>query len=129
MERELLGFAEARAYLLEALAVELGWTFSATQREYDSNQELRRRIDTAALNVSCPESRSIHPPSIETEHRIASRRGPHPTNPPTSHWHAPVALPKWRRPTMTSDTNSNSEETAVATELGRELINRLPTLT
>ena len=36
MERELLSFVEARAYLLEALAVELGWTFSATQREYDS---------------------------------------------------------------------------------------------
>ena len=36
IERELLSFVEARAYLLEALAVELGWTFSATQREYDS---------------------------------------------------------------------------------------------
>jgi len=54
MERDLLSFNEARAYLLEALDVELGWTFSATQAEYDNNQRLRRRIDTAALNVSCP---------------------------------------------------------------------------
>ena len=102
-------------------------TFSAIQRQYDTNQELRRRVDTAALNVSCPGSRSIHPPSIEAEHRIASRRGPHPTNPPTSQWHAPSrGIAEMEATTMTSDTDSNSEETAVASELGRVLINRQP---
>ena len=101
-------------------------TFSAIQRQYDTNQELRRRVDTAALNVSCPGSRSIHPPSIEAEHRIASRREPHPTNPPTSQWHAPRGIAEMEATTMTSDTDSNSEETAVASELGRVLINRQP---
>ena len=45
------------------------------------------------MGAALPLSREDHgrstPPSIETEHRIASRRGPHPTNPPTSQWHAP----------------------------------------
>ena len=65
MTREVkrdLDFNESRACLLDALAVEINMTFSAIQRQYDTNQELRRRVDTAALNVSCPGSRSIHPP-------------------------------------------------------------------
>ena len=53
-------FNEARACLLEALALEMNLTFSAVQREYESNHELRRRIDLAALDVTSPGSQSIH---------------------------------------------------------------------
>ena len=80
--------------------------FSAIQRQYDTKKKNRRRVDTAALNVSCPGSRSIHPPSIEAEHRIASRREIQPTNPPTSQWHAPRGVAEIEATTMTSDTNS-----------------------
>ena len=57
---QIPSFNEARAFLLETLAREMNLTFSAVQREYESNDELRRRIDLAALDVTSPGSQSIH---------------------------------------------------------------------
>ena len=53
-------FNEARQDLLEALAHEEGTSLLSVVREYNNNHEFKRRIDLAALNMSCPTSLSIH---------------------------------------------------------------------
>jgi hypothetical protein len=53
-------FNEARDSLLEVFAEQEGWTLFAAFQEYHSNTEFKRRIDLAALNMSCPTSHSIH---------------------------------------------------------------------
>jgi len=53
-------FNEARHGLLEALAADLETSLLTIVREYNHNDEFKRRIDIAALNISCPISNSIH---------------------------------------------------------------------
>ena len=53
-------FNEARLSLIEAFVSELGVTLLAVVQEYNRNAEFKRRIDLAALNLSCPASHAIH---------------------------------------------------------------------
>ena len=49
-----------RAALLETLAEELETTLLEVVKIYNRQPEFKRRIDLAALNMSCPISNSIH---------------------------------------------------------------------
>jgi ferritin-like metal-binding protein YciE len=55
-----ISFAEARYGLLATMAEELGEDLLAIIREYKLNAEFKRRIDLAALNMSCPTSEAVH---------------------------------------------------------------------
>ena len=99
MTREVkrdLDFNESRACLLDALAVEINMTFSAIQCQYDTNQELRRRVDTAALNV-LPRI-TVDPPPLHrgrASHRVEAGAPPKRIH-QQANGMPPVALPKWR---------------------------------
>jgi hypothetical protein len=53
-------FNEARHELLEAVAEDMETSLLTIVREYNHNDEFKRRIDMAALNISSPTSNSIH---------------------------------------------------------------------
>jgi hypothetical protein len=55
-----VSFNEARHGLLLTLAEEEGVTLYAMVREYNHNSEFKRRVDVAALNMSCPTSQALH---------------------------------------------------------------------
>jgi hypothetical protein len=57
---EDLSFDEARQALLEQLAEDMAWTLYEVVKAYNKGGELRRRVDIAALGLSCPTSQAIH---------------------------------------------------------------------
>ena len=42
------------------LAEDMAWTFYEGVKQYNKGGELKRRIDIAALGLSCPSSEAIH---------------------------------------------------------------------
>jgi hypothetical protein len=57
---EDLSFDDARQALLEQLAEDMAWTLYDVVKRYNKGGELKRRVDIAALGLSCPTSQSIH---------------------------------------------------------------------
>jgi hypothetical protein len=55
-----LSFNEVRAGLLEAYAETEGLTMLIVVREYSRNTEFKHRIDSMALDLVTPSSRTIH---------------------------------------------------------------------
>ena len=53
-------FDQALYGLLEACPEAEGISLRAMIDEYDTNVEFKRRIDLAALNLSCPTSEAVH---------------------------------------------------------------------
>jgi uncharacterized membrane protein YkoI len=52
--------SEARHLLLVELAEQMGVTYFEVMAEYTNNQELKRRVDAAALSLLSPTSKTIH---------------------------------------------------------------------
>jgi hypothetical protein len=53
-------FNRARADFLEAMVAELNLPLFKIVHEYNNNAEFKRRVDIAALNLSQPETETLH---------------------------------------------------------------------
>ena len=94
--------------------MEMNLTFSAIQRQYDTNQELRRRVQPRSTCPAQDHGRSTPLHRGRASHRVKAGA------PPNKSTNKPTAMP----PGIAEKTNS--EETAVASELWRVLMNRQP---